>query len=188
MCRRLVFLVPVFYLMVLSLAYAGFGEGKAAYDGGDYAKAYKEFKDLAEHGNAGAQFFLGKMYELGNGVPQDGDEALKWYLKAAGQGNADAQFSLGTMYELGNGVPQDGGEALKWYLKAAEQGNADAEHNLGYMYANGRGISQDYAEAIEMVPSKLQSKEMLSRKMLWDGCTITARGFRRTSPKRLSGT
>src|SRR5208283_1550740 len=112
MCKRLVFWVPLFYLMVLSLAYAGFGDGKAAYDGGDYAKAYKEFKDLAEHGNAGAQYFMGKMYELGNGVLQDWGEALKWYLKAAEQGNADAEHNLGYMYANGRGISQDYAEAM----------------------------------------------------------------------------
>jgi hypothetical protein len=40
------------FLPVLSIAYAGFDEGKAAYDRGDFVKAYAEFKPSAEQGNA----------------------------------------------------------------------------------------------------------------------------------------
>ncbi len=147
MCRRLVSWVPLFYLLALSLAYAGLDDGKAAYDSGDYVKAYKEFKDLADHGDAGAQFFLGAMYELGNGVPQNGDEALRWYRKAADQGNAEAQHNLGYMYANGQGVPQDYAEALKWYNKAAGQGNAYAQNALGWMYNSGQGVPQDFVLA-----------------------------------------
>jgi|GEM_PF-788580 hypothetical protein len=35
-----------------AIAYAGFDEGKAAYDRCDYATAYKEFKAAAEQGDA----------------------------------------------------------------------------------------------------------------------------------------
>jgi hypothetical protein len=34
-----------------ALAHAGYDEGRAAYESGDYATAYKEFKSLAEQGN-----------------------------------------------------------------------------------------------------------------------------------------
>ena len=35
------------------------------------------------------------MYYSGNGVPQDYQEAVRWYHLAAEQGSADAQFGLG---------------------------------------------------------------------------------------------
>ncbi len=59
-------------------AWAGYKEGAAAYQRGDYATALQEFKPLAEQGDAEAQNFLGLMYELGRGVPQDYAEAVKW--------------------------------------------------------------------------------------------------------------
>ncbi len=62
MYRRLGFLVIVVFLPVLSLAYAGFDDGKAAYRRGDYAKAYTEFKKLAVQGHVKAQAWLGAMY------------------------------------------------------------------------------------------------------------------------------
>jgi len=44
------------------------GAGVHALDVGDYATAYKEFKTLAEQGNAEAQYGLGYMYNNGLGV------------------------------------------------------------------------------------------------------------------------
>ena len=112
-------------------AWAGMGEALAAYKRGDYATAFREWRPLAEQGNAKAQLFLGAMYYQGKGVPQDYVKALKWYRKAAEQGNAKAQFFLGAMYYQGEGVPQDYVKALKWYRKAAEQGHANAQLILG---------------------------------------------------------
>ncbi len=77
-----------FTLGLTAPAWAGFDEGIAAYDRGDYASAIREWRPLAEQGVAKAQFKLGLMYDNGRGVPQDYAEAVKWYRKAAEQGYA----------------------------------------------------------------------------------------------------
>jgi len=120
-----------------------------AFDAGDYVKAAKLLRPLAEQGLAQAQFNLGMMYALGNGVPQDYTEAVKWHRLAAKQGHANAQFNLGLMYAKGNGVPQDYKEAAKWYQLASEKGIAEAQDNLGSMYSKGNGVPQDYKEAMK---------------------------------------
>ncbi len=56
-----------------------------------------------DKGNAVAQYFLGNMYDHGQGVPQNYTEALKWYRLSAEQGDADAQNNLGVMYADGKG-------------------------------------------------------------------------------------
>ena len=71
-------------------AWAGFDEGMAAHERGDYATALREWSPLAEQGHAGAQNNLGFMYRNGQGVPQDYAEALQWYRKAAEQGHAES--------------------------------------------------------------------------------------------------
>ncbi len=48
----------------------------------------------AEQGNAQAQCNLGYMYESGDGVIKDKEEAIKWYKKSAEQGNKDAKKAL----------------------------------------------------------------------------------------------
>ncbi len=54
-----------------------------AYQRGDYATALREFRRLAEQGDAEAQFNLGSMYYHGYGVPQDYVQAHMWYKLAA---------------------------------------------------------------------------------------------------------
>ncbi len=137
----------VLLVVLAAPAWAGWNEGVAAYDRGDYATAFREMKPLAEQGNAEAQHILGLMYNKGQGVPQDYAEAVRWIRKAAEQGDAMAQYNLGVMYNNGQGVTLDYAEAVKWYRKAAEQGNAEAQHNFGLMYYKGQGVPQDYVQA-----------------------------------------
>jgi hypothetical protein len=59
------------------------------------------------------------VYEKGQGVPQDYQEAVKWYRLAAAQGNQFAQINLGVMYTNGTGVRQDFVRAHMWFTLAA---------------------------------------------------------------------
>jgi len=147
MTRRLMILIVALIVGLAAPAWAGLDEGMAAYERGDYEAALREWRPLAEQGNADAQNNLGTLYRHGEGVEQDYGEAVRWYRKAAEQGNAEAQASLGNMYGEGRGVIQDYAEAVTWYHKAAEQGGVPAQNNLGLMYANGRGVPQDYVRA-----------------------------------------
>ena len=102
---------------------ADFDKGMAAYKSGDFATALREFRPLAEQGDAVAQSNLGWMYDKGHGVPQDYKTAMKWYTLAAEQGDAGAQFNLGVMYYYGQGVPKDFIYAHMWGSIVASSGN-----------------------------------------------------------------
>ncbi len=144
--RTVVVLVLALALPAPVLA-ADLEAGLEAYDRGDYATALEEWRPLAEQGDAGAQFNLGLLYDMGRGVPQNYAEAAKWYRLAADGGYDKAQFNLALMYNNGTGVTQDYAEAMKWFRLAAEQGDALAQYNLGVMYGNKNGVSQDYVQA-----------------------------------------
>ncbi len=137
----------VLLVVLATPAWAGFDEGLAAYDRGDYATAFEEWLPIAEQGDPRAQYALGAIYDNGYGLPQDYAEAIKWYRMAAEQGVADAQSDLGTKYFIGQGVPQDFTDAERWWHMAAEQGFASAQINLGSMYGKGKGVPQDYVRA-----------------------------------------
>jgi len=62
---------------------ADFNKGLTAAQNGDFATALKEWKPLAEKGDAVAQYNLGQMYRNGDGVPQDYTEAVRWWRLAA---------------------------------------------------------------------------------------------------------
>lgn len=144
-------LVPIAVLLSIHFAEPGFSgqfeDGVAAYERGDFTKAFRLMKPLAEKGNAMAQHNLGVMYDYGRGVPRDYTTALKWYRRAADQGFPEAQHNIGLMFYYGQGVPRDYAEAARWYRRAADQGMADSQANLGLMYYYGQGVSRDYVMA-----------------------------------------
>jgi TPR repeat protein len=145
--RRIAIGLVLALLVTLPATAQDFGKGLSAATRGDYATALREWRPLAEQGDAKAQHNLGVMYSKGRGVPQDYAEALKWYRMAANQGRARAQYSLGQIFRTGLGVPKDYAEAVIWYRKAAEQGNVKSQGALGVMYSNGQGVPQDYVLA-----------------------------------------
>ena len=146
-------LVSILFILFGTQGFAqSFDKGLEAYDAGDYATAMKEWKPLAEQGNASVQYNLGYMYRYGKGVLLNNAEALKWFRLAAEQGKANAQMMLGGIYKNGDGVLQDYAEAVKWFRLAAEKGTAEhgteqAQAILGLMYQNGMGVPQDNVKA-----------------------------------------
>ena len=124
-------------------------EGVAAFDRGDYQTAFHFFERSASAGNVEGQIRLARLYDRGDGVPQNYSEAVKWFRLAAEQGSAEGQSNLGAFYSSGRGVPQNYLEAVKWYRLAAEQGNASAQFNLASMYLLGRGVPKDYVQALK---------------------------------------
>jgi len=131
-------------------AWAGYDEGLAAYKRGDYEAALREFRLLAEHGDAGAQRFLGGMYLFGRGVSQNGTKAAKWYRKAAEQHDPKAEYRIGTMYHAGRGVPHDDVVAEMWLILAASHGHA-------------RAIKWRDALAKMMTPADVSKSQRLAR-------------------------
>ncbi len=70
----------VLSLMLTGAAAAGpLEDGLAAHERGDYATALRLFRPLGEQGNASAQYNLGVMYALGQGVPRDNVQAYMWF-------------------------------------------------------------------------------------------------------------
>jgi TPR repeat protein len=118
------------------------------FEGGPTPEQFDGLRGLAEAGDPTAQTNLGVRYELGQGVPQDFAEAVRWYRRAAEQGFARAQTNLGYMYDEGRGVPQDWNAAREWYFAAAAQDDVRAINNIGYLYHQGRGVPQNFAEAM----------------------------------------
>ena len=139
--------LTLFTLLLTTLVHAEFQGGVEAFERADYETAFKEWRPLAEQGEAEAQYNLGALYDKGLGVPQDDAKAVHWYRLAAEQGDVKGQYTLGLMYDRGQGIPQDDTKAVPWYRLAAEQGYALAETNLGVGYAHGQGVPQDFGKA-----------------------------------------
>ena len=160
---RTLIIIPVllFSLFLGASSYsADFNKGLTAAQSGDFATALKEWKPLAEEGNAAAQNNLGLMYHNGWGVPQDYKEAARLYRLAAEQGYADAQGNLGVMYVFGKGVTKDFVYAHMW-------------GNIALMNGNERGASVRGHVAEKMTSSQIEEAQRLARECVkknYKGC------------------
>jgi uncharacterized protein YbaP (TraB family) len=81
--------------------------GIEAFEHGDYAKALEIWLGQAEKGDKEAQFYLGYLYDSGQGVKENNATAASWYSKAAVKGQSSAQFNLAAMFVNGDGVVRD---------------------------------------------------------------------------------
>ena len=98
---------------------------------------------------------LGDIFYYGNGVPQDYQEAAKWYKLAEEAEDNIGLYTdnlcvcynaIGDSY-FNNSPQQDYREAKKWYTNAAELGNAYAQAQVGWLYKEGLGVNHNYQEA-----------------------------------------
>lgn len=96
----------------------------------DCKNAFKSIEEMAEQGDRIAQYLLGGMYEIGEGVEKDYQKAKEWYEAAAVQGDSKAQCSLGYMYGKRVDIQKDFKKAFEWYEKSASQGNKTAQSEL----------------------------------------------------------
>jgi TPR repeat protein len=112
----------------------------------DFKVAKHYFELAANQGHAGAQNFLGWMYETSRESGQQRvsisrkfremsyKRAIYYYELAADQEHVGAQYSLGSMYFDGRGVEKNL-EAARYYFElAAAQGHSDAKNmvSLGF--------------------------------------------------------
>ncbi len=72
----------------------------------------------AKEGDAQAQYFLARMYEVGEKLEHSGSNAVKWYRAAADQGHGAAQYRLGLAYLYGLGTQPNIMLARQWLNKA----------------------------------------------------------------------
>lgn len=137
-------LVLLLTLLVASTpSFASYESALSAYNKGDYATAFREWRILGIRGVKDAQYHLAEMYARGEGVPKDNAEAFRWYRRAAMRGNANAQLRLAQRYFLGLGIKQDLEEAAAWSKIAVKTELPDAMYLLGAMYLTGQGVEKN---------------------------------------------
>ncbi len=152
MCRlsRLVFALSLFALAPSAMA-EEIDDAIALYQSGDHDAAFDAFSGLVADGNGEAMFYIGQMYENGEGTQQNFSNAIRWYRRAAAQDHAEAHFRVGQMFENSVGVPRDFGAAFDSYSAAAALGHQEAELKMAEFYARGLGTYPDVAHAAELL-------------------------------------
>lgn len=102
-----------------------------------------ELKREANEGELHAMNDLGCCYDLGNGVEQNHQKALEWFLKC-GAMSGESAFNIG--YYLENGIvePRNLDAAIKWYSESAAKGYGFAYYRLGKIYSS-KGMMKESA-------------------------------------------
>jgi TPR repeat protein len=118
-------------------------EAASAFRAGDIELAAKFWTKMSKLGDPEAQYNLGALYSIGEGVVASAEKAHTWFLAAAEAGNPAAQFEVGKTYAAGAGVARNVPVALLWFEESATQGYTAAQVELGLRYMNGDGVSRD---------------------------------------------
>lgn len=121
--------------------------GFEAYKAGDFKRAYGIWLPLAEAGNPEAQFRIGRLYDLGELFPANGNAAAKWYERARQGNHVSATFNLGLMCVLGSHGSRQLDRGISLLLEVVEKRGPVAQRMLGVAYAFKGAATSDYVEA-----------------------------------------
>ena len=106
-------------------------------------RAFRQFEQRAENGDAEAQYRLATVLETGwDSVPADSVRALSLMQRSAQNGFPPAMNYLGYLYgkgyEVGNRelIPVDRDSSLMWLRRSADAGDPRAVSNLAYLLLN----------------------------------------------------
>ena len=110
--------------------------GKLLQEQGRLSEAVSWYEHACKSDSQYAQYSLGKMYLLGNGVPKDVSRAIQLLRSSANQGNQYAQYVLGKLCLQGKEVEKNPEAAEYWLTRAAIQGNAPAQFLLDHRQHN----------------------------------------------------
>lgn len=125
--------VMIAVALVLSMtqpASSDWRAGAEAADREDFETAAKEWRRAADEGDARAQYSLGFLYQMGDGVTRDYDKAIHYYEMAAERGHSGAQVALGNLCRMGLGMARDYVTAYMWFSIAAAGGHSMGPRNV----------------------------------------------------------
>jgi uncharacterized protein len=129
------------------------GSASSAPETADKAKALTALEYAADQGHLAAQWKVGRMYAIGDGVPQDDQRAFVYFSQIANThpdeppGTAQARIVANAFVALGRyyltGIPnstvvRDAARAREMFAYAASYfGDPDAQYQLGHLYLDG---------------------------------------------------
>ena len=116
--------------------------------------AFTIAENIANEGNALAQFFVGYYYLTGTGVDQNDGQAAEWLKKAVDQGYTHAYSFLAELREKGAGGEPLPEQAADLYWSALELGDPTATDRLTTQ------LSSRNREVVRIIQQKLRDLEV----------------------------
>ena len=108
----------------------------------------EQLEQLAEAGDAHAQYIIGTAYRNGGLLIPDTVKAQKLLERAAEQDLDAAQYALGKLYLSDDADVHDPAKGIYWLKRSADNGNDYAAYRLGKEYLSGKNVSKDAAAAV----------------------------------------
>jgi uncharacterized protein len=159
-------------------------KGRNSYADGNYEKALKYFRRESEDGNVVADWYLGHMYRLGQGVPRDASVAYSYYSRVADSydpeesDNKRLRIVIDSQIHLANyrrtGIPQAGMKAdpdaaARTYLRiASTYGHPAAQFALGEMNMVGEGVKQNPQQGLKWLTAAARKRSPEAQAYLGD--------------------
>ena len=111
-------------------------------------EAAEQLEQLAESGDAHAQYIIGTAYRDGGLLIPDMAKAKKFLEYAANQEIYTAQYALGKLYLSDDADVHDPAKGIYWLKRSEENGNTYAAYRLGKEYLSGKNTVKDAETAV----------------------------------------
>ena len=111
-------------------------------------EAAEQLEQLADTGDAYAQYIIGTAYRDGGLLIPDTAKAQKLLERAAEQGLDAAQYALGKLYLSDDADVHDPAKGIYWLKRSADNGNDQAAYRLGKEYLSGKNTVKDAETAV----------------------------------------
>ena len=129
-------------------------------------EAAEQLEQLAEDGDAYAQYIIGTAYRDGGLLIPDTAKAQKLLERAAEQDLDVAQYALGKLYLSDDADVHDPAKGIYWLKRAADNGNDFAAYWLGKEYLSGKNVSKDTSTAAEYLRQAANSENAYAQYLL----------------------
>jgi TPR repeat protein len=183
-----------FWVVVLTTAGATSGpfeDANAAYGTSDYwvriRQSFPNGVPDAEHRfMTEAQYRLGMHYYFGKGVPQNYEEATKWFRLAADQGLDRAQFELGTLTRMVEAYRRVTSMRKNGFASRLGRVSISRRLRWGLYIPQGEVYRKTMMRPQNGIAARL-TKASQEQNLLSEPCTTLATTYPRTISKRRNG-
>jgi exopolysaccharide production negative regulator len=153
-----------------------------ARENGNEEDALDALKYAAEHGSQAAQWKLGRMYQIGDGVPKDPRAAYAFFQGIVDNygnthpGTPEWQFTSNAMVALGEyylvgvpeaGIQKDPDKARIMFTTAATYfDNPDAQFKLARLYLDGENTNAEIIQAARLLKTAAEQEHIGAEALL----------------------
>jgi len=151
-------------LIALGPVRADYAAAQQAYAAGNYTEAFRQWRRLADQGEAASQRLVGNMLLSGTGVEVDIDQAFAYFHMAAAQDDVEALITLANLYREGGPVDPDYKQAVDMLYRAADTGHPVAQFDLAEIFFQGEGgVEQAKNHALDWYRLSARSGVLLAQ-------------------------